>query len=144
MEQNTRKINIGLNVKLLCSQLSMFLNNTNYRNMWLVSPELSTDEDVEYLYNTKIYVRKAMRTYLNEGVKCLDIAAIDISKDYQSKELFTRFLIFAEKQGLPIYIENVQKERFQNFFLDRGYIVTTKEPITGTLCLYKPIATNWE
>ncbi len=71
----------------------------------------------------RIYMRKTVRYNL----QTLDIATITIhNPKFRGKGAFTEFLAWIEEEVVrrdidQIFIENVLDERFQNFFLKKGY-----------------------
>lgn len=90
-------------------QLDEFLASKKLypRNLWLGDETIS------------VYVRKSRRYLRGTDTKqCLDIATIDVKKDKRGQGRFTRFLQHAQEVNpYPyIYVENVIKERFAEFF----------------------------
>ena len=92
-------------------QLVDFLNGQK-RNLWLQDSEI------------EIYVRKSKR-YLGhppEMIDVLDIATISVVEEEQNKGRFTRFLLFVQEVYLGnLFIENVQTQKFANFFRRLGW-----------------------
>jgi hypothetical protein len=91
--------------------------SSNKRNAWIEEPGL------------EIYVRRTIRFLGSRKVEILDIANVSAEKPGQG--YFTEFLSHAEvitnSLGISIYIENIMDERFEHFFIKRGYKKVTKE-----------------
>ena len=85
---------------------------------------------VEHM-GVRMYVRRVDRTFDIGAprVGVLDLASISVIGE-RGKGTFTAALedieATAEAEGLEIYVENVQTERFQEFWVKRGYERLTK------------------
>lgn len=95
-----------------------------------------TDKIKQFIYGSRrnawlnylaldVYMRKAKRSVEGIMVDCLDVATVTVTLPGQGD--FTRFIGELEEIGYPIFVENVQTERFANFFKGRGYLVKPDE-----------------
>lgn len=77
------------------------------------------------LDGVSVYLRRGYHnTGDNVGSRTFDIANVTVTDKEQGK--FTTLLTHCEKlganEGLAVYIENVQTQRFADFFIKRGYV----------------------
>lgn len=87
-----------------------------------------------------IYLRVRTRDINGFLCKVIDIGSIDVQEPYQSKNYFSKFLNYLEKEfkDYPIYIENVFSPQFKAFFIKRGYIKDKKnDPADQSDSFYK-------
>jgi hypothetical protein len=90
-----------------------------------------------------IYVRNSVRCADGYVFPALDVASIEVNEDCQGKGNFTRWLtrveILCEQEDLSIYVENVMSDRFNKFFIKRGYAPYPLHPNC-----YVKMATNYK
>lgn len=91
--------------------LNEFLENPYLRNAWLREPFMD------------VYVRRGAHCLGDKHSDTFDIANVSVDDLKRGTGVFTAFLERVEELGLPVFVENVLDDRFQMFFLKRGYLV---------------------
>lgn len=76
-------------------------------------------------FKLKVYLRITDRYLDGEPKSTIEIATVEVDREYQSQGYFTLFLNeiekLAEKYERFVYIESIQRGNFLNFLKKRGY-----------------------
>ena len=104
----------------LSEAITQFINSVspNPENNWIGNEWVGNSQG-------QIYVRKAHHLYNSAILPTLDLATFSIGEKYQSSGVVTAMLdVIEEKHSdINIRVENIQTERFKDFFDKRGYII---------------------
>lgn len=105
---------VGHSLDVLKQRFRRFMNGTT-RLLWINSPL------------AKVYVRKSTRACDGKLSPCLDLASIEVHKDFQKHGIMTKFAEFMGTFGHPVFIENVMYPEVIASFVERGF-----KPVEGS------------
>jgi len=109
--------------------LKQFLRS-KLQNAWLSEP-CPRGRDVRI----EVYVRRGHHVLTKDAgdtFPCLDLANIQVVKEYRGHGYFTKFLSRAEKEasnrGWAIFVESILEPRLAIFLKKRGYVDVYNQP----------------